>query len=146
MGAAGRGHGHIAEKGDLKFRLDGKKLKGDFALVHIKSRRPGSKGNEWLLIKHRDAYIVEGYDIDKYDQSVLTGRSMAEIAGDAGSAEWLSSRKVSAARRSTKNEWLTESIAKADAKKAGEAKSAGKRRDAANTVKKKSLRHEKLTA
>ena len=40
--------GNAAEmlaKGDLKFRLDGKKLKGDFALVHIKSRRPGTKGN-----------------------------------------------------------------------------------------------------
>ena len=107
-----------------KFRLDGKKLKGDFALVHIKSRRPGSKGNEWLLIKHRDAYVVEGYDIDKYDQSVLTGRTMAEIAGDAGSAEWLSSRKVPAGGRSSKNDWLAESIAKADAKKDREAKRA----------------------
>ena len=49
----------MLRKGDLKFRLDGRKLKGDFALVHIKSRRPGSKGNEWLLIKHRDAYVQE---------------------------------------------------------------------------------------
>ena len=44
-------------KGDLKIRLNGKKLKGEFALVHIKSRRPDSKGTEWLLIKHRDAYV-----------------------------------------------------------------------------------------
>ena len=77
----------MLQKGDLKFRLNGKKLKGDFALVHIKSRRPDSKGNEWLLIKHRDAYVQEGYDIDRYDNSVLTKRSMDEIAGDAGSAE-----------------------------------------------------------
>src|SRR6267142_5165031 len=35
-------------KGDLKLRLNGKRLKGDFALVHIKARRPGSKGNERL--------------------------------------------------------------------------------------------------
>ena len=62
-------------KGDLKFRLDGQKLKGDFALVHIRSRKPGSKGNEWLLIKHRDAYVQEGYDIDEHDGSVLTGRT-----------------------------------------------------------------------
>src|ERR1051326_5260282 len=33
-------------KGDFKFRLDGKKLKGSFALVHIRSRRPDSKGTE----------------------------------------------------------------------------------------------------
>jgi len=104
--------------GDLKFRLNGEKLKGDFALVHMKSRRPGTKGTEWLLIKHRDAYVQPGYDIEQYDYSVLTKRSMDEIAGDAGSAEWKSSRKVSAAGGSTKNEWLADSIAKADAKRA----------------------------
>src|SRR5271167_1407677 len=85
----------MLHKGDLKFRLDGKKLKSDFALVHKKSRRPGTKGNEWLLIKHRDVYDQPGYDIDQYDYSVLTKRSMDEIAGDAGSAEWKSSRPAS---------------------------------------------------
>jgi bifunctional non-homologous end joining protein LigD len=113
--------GNAAEmlsKGDLKFRLNGEKLKGDFALVHMKSRRPGTKGNEWLLLKHRDAYVQEGYDIDQYDYSVLTKRSMDEIAGDAGSAEWTSSRKVSATGGSKKNDWLADSIAKADTKKA----------------------------
>ena len=28
--------------------------------------------------------MVKGYDIDQYDESALTGRSMADIAGDAG--------------------------------------------------------------
>ena len=60
----------------------------------MKSRRPDSKGTEWLLIKHRDAYVQEGYDIDKYDYSVLTQRSLKQIAGDEGSAEWVSSRKA----------------------------------------------------
>ncbi len=110
--------GEMLAKGDLKFRLDGKKLKGDFALVHIKSRRPGTKGNEWLLIKHRDVYVQPGYDIDQYDYSVLTRRTMDEIAGDAGSAEWKSSRKVSGTGASKKDDWLADSIAKADAKKA----------------------------
>jgi bifunctional non-homologous end joining protein LigD len=112
--------GNAAEmlaKGDLKFRLDGEKLKGDFALVHMKSRRPGSKGTEWLLIKHRDVYVKEGYDIEKYDRSVLTKRTMDQIAGDAGSAEWKSSRKATVGG-AAKNDWLAESIAKADAKKA----------------------------
>jgi len=112
----------MLRKGDLKFRLNGEKLKGDFALVHMKSRRPGAKGNEWLLIKHRDVYVQEGYDIDQYDYSVLTKRTMDEIAGDAGSAEWKSSRKVSAAGSSKKNDWLADSIAKADARKAKAAK------------------------
>jgi len=111
----------MQKKGDLKFSLNGQKLKGSFALVHIKSRRPDSKGTEWLLIKHRDAYVQEGYDIDKYDYSVLTGRSLKEIAGDQGSAEWESSRKASRGA-STKNDWLAESIAKADARKRKELK------------------------
>jgi bifunctional non-homologous end joining protein LigD len=108
----------MLHKGDLKFRLNGEKLKGDFALVHIKSRRPGTKGTEWLLIKHRDAYVQPGYDIDQYDYSVLTKRTMDQIAGDAGSAEWTSSRKVSTTGGSSKNDWLADSIAKADAKRA----------------------------
>jgi bifunctional non-homologous end joining protein LigD len=105
-------------KGDLKFRLDGQKLKGSFALIHIKSRRPESKGTEWLLIKHRDAYVEPGYDIDRFDYSVLTKRSLKQIAEDAGSAEWTSSKKVTGRGTSSKNDWLADSIAKADAKKA----------------------------
>lgn len=112
-------------KGDLKFSLNGQKLKGEFALVHIKSRRPDSKGTEWLLIKHRDSYVQAGYDIDKYDYSVLTRRSLKEIAGDAGSAEWTSSKKVTRGT-SSKNDWLADSIAKADAKKARASKKATK--------------------
>jgi len=108
----------MLKQGDLKFRLNGQKIKGEFALVRIKSRRPDSKGTAWLLIKHRDAYVQEGYDIDKYDYSVLTKRSLKEIAGDTGSAEWQSGRQAALRGGSTKNDWLAESIAKADAKKA----------------------------
>jgi bifunctional non-homologous end joining protein LigD len=110
-------------KGDLKFRLKGKRLKGDFALVHIRARRPGSKGNEWLLIKKRDADVVEGYDIDHYDSSVLTKRSMDEIAGDAGSAEWTSSRP--AGRGKLKAAWLADAVAKLDRRKLEEKKAEG---------------------
>ncbi len=120
----------MLHKGDLKFRLEGQKLKGEFALVHIKSRRPDSKGTEWLLIKHRDAYVQEGYDIDKFDYSVLTKRSLKEIAGDTGSAEWESGRRASASGRSTKNDWLAESIAKADAKMRKPKKTLGQARPA----------------
>jgi bifunctional non-homologous end joining protein LigD len=101
-------------KGDLKFRLKGKKLNGDFALVKMKGRRPGSKGNEWLMIKKHDDYVVEGYDIDEYDESVLSKRSLAEIAGDAGSAEW---RSRPAGRGKLKAAWLADAVAKLDEKK-----------------------------
>jgi bifunctional non-homologous end joining protein LigD len=100
-------------KGDLKFRLDGKKLKGDFALVKMKGRRPGSKGNEWLLIKKHDDHDVEGYDIDEYDESVLSKRGLAEIAGDSGSKEW---RSRPSGRGKLKAAWLADAVAKLDKK------------------------------
>jgi bifunctional non-homologous end joining protein LigD len=102
-------------KGDLKFRLEGKRLLGDFALVHIKARRPGSKGNEWLLIKKKDDHVVAGFDIEAYDTSVLTGRTMAQIGGDEKSAEWKSSRPAS--RGKVKAAWLADAIARADSKR-----------------------------
>jgi bifunctional non-homologous end joining protein LigD len=105
----------MLSKGDLKFRLKGKRLNGDFALIHIKGRRPGSKGNEWLLIKKKDDYVVTGFDIDAYDTSALTNRTMAQIAGDAGSAEWKSSRPASGGK--VKAAWLTDAIARADSKR-----------------------------
>jgi bifunctional non-homologous end joining protein LigD len=104
-------------KGDLKFRLNGKRLKGDFALVHIKARRPGSKGNEWLLIKKKDDHVVAGFDINAgaYDTSILTDRTMAQIAGDVGSAEWTSSRPATPGK--VKDAWLADAIALADSKR-----------------------------
>jgi bifunctional non-homologous end joining protein LigD len=101
-------------KGDLKFRLSGERLNGDFALIKMKGRRAGSKGNEWLLIKKHDQYEVEDYDIDHYDSSVLTKRSMDEIAGDEGSAEWRS--RPSGGGR-LKAAWLADAVARFDQKK-----------------------------
>jgi bifunctional non-homologous end joining protein LigD len=107
-------------KGDLKFRLKGKKLNGDFALVKMKGRRPGSKGNEWLMIKKHDRFVVEDYNIDDYDESVLTERSLVDIAGDAGSREWQSRP---AGRGKLKAAWLADAVARLD-KKRKEEKSA----------------------
>jgi bifunctional non-homologous end joining protein LigD len=109
----------MLKKGDLKFRLDGKKLRGEFVLAKMRSKRPGSKGTEWLLIKHRDEAVVPAFNIDKLSYSVLTRRSMEEIAGDAGSAEWESNRKA-APGSGAKASWLDDSVAKHDraAKKA----------------------------
>lgn len=43
------------KSGDLKFRLFGKKLKGEFALVKLKNKTD----NSWLLIKHRDEWAID---------------------------------------------------------------------------------------
>lgn len=64
-------------EGNLKFRLYGKKLRGSFALVKTKGFQPGK--DSWLLIKHRDEYCEEGYDANKYDNSAVSGLSLAEI-------------------------------------------------------------------
>jgi bifunctional non-homologous end joining protein LigD len=105
----------MLKKGDFKIRLHGKKLNGDFALIHMRSRRPGTKGTEWLLIKKQDDEVVQGYNIDEYDESALTGRSIAEIGGDQGSKQWTSSRPAS--RGAVKAPWLADAIAKFDKKK-----------------------------
>ena len=103
-------------KGDLKFRLNGQRLKGDFALVHMKARRPGSKGNEWLLIKKKDEFVVDGFDAEQYDTSVLTKRTMDDIGGDEQSNQWTSSRP--AGRGRLKAAWLADAVAKFDKQRA----------------------------
>lgn len=66
------------KKGEIKFFLKGKKLKGSFALVKTKGFPPGVK-NAWLLIKHKDKFIKEGYDAKDYDFSARTGKRLEEI-------------------------------------------------------------------
>ncbi len=107
----------MLNKGDLKFRLNGEKLKGEFVLAKMRSHRPGSKGTEWLLIKKKDAYTRPGFDIEKLDFSVLTKRSLSEIAGDEGSDEWQSNRKAGDSKGTVRKgaEWLVK-----DEKKPGE--------------------------
>jgi len=65
------------ERGDFKFRLHGEKLRGEFALVLMRGR---GKGNEWLLIKKKDADAQPGWNIEDHARSVLTGRTQQEIA------------------------------------------------------------------
>jgi len=97
--------------GDLKFRLHGEKLNGEFVLAKMRSRRPGSKGTEWLMIKKRDDAVESPYSAldEEHDWSVLTKRSLDEIASDSGSAEWQSDRKAAVKKGS---EWLRGALAK----------------------------------
>jgi len=64
-------------KGEIKFRLEGEKLHGSFVIVKLKK---SEKGNEWLMIKHADDDVDPAWDIDDHDGSVLTGRTLEEIA------------------------------------------------------------------
>jgi bifunctional non-homologous end joining protein LigD len=99
------------ERGDLKFRLYGEKIRGDFAIVHMKGR---GKGNEWLLIKKRDQFASPGWNTEDYAWSVLSGRTQEEIAQglpakkakrkSAGDPErvWQSSRPAKRAAKTAK--------------------------------------------
>ena len=76
------------KKGDLKFTLHGDKLHGSWVLVRMRHDRNGGKRTNWLLIKHRDDFAKEGKanNILDADQSVASGRSMAQIAEGKGKA------------------------------------------------------------
>src|SRR6266571_9297546 len=65
------------ERGEIKFNLNGEKLRGSFVLVKLKH---SEKGNEWLMIKHKDAAEDPAWNIDGHDGSVVTGRTLEEIA------------------------------------------------------------------
>lgn len=68
-------------KGKLSFTLQGKRLKGGFALVRM--RKEGKREN-WLLIKQRDRQADARLDpVEAWQTSVRTKRSMAGIAGNA---------------------------------------------------------------
>ncbi len=71
-------------RGDFKFKLHGEKLKGEFAIVHMKVR---GKGNDWLLIKKKDAEARAGWDVEQFAYSVATGRTQQEIAKDMPARE-----------------------------------------------------------
>ena len=66
------------EKGEIKFFLEGKKLKGSFALVKTKGFPPGVK-NAWLLIKHKDEFVQPGYNPNDYDTSTRTGKKLDKM-------------------------------------------------------------------
>ncbi len=76
------------KKGDLKLTLHGEKLHGSWVLVRMRHDRNGGKRTNWLLIKHRDDFAREGSanKVLDADQSVASGRSMAQIAQGRGKA------------------------------------------------------------
>src|SRR5881396_802455 len=84
------------KKGDLKFTLDGYKLKGSWVLVRTGGRYPGARegggGRSWLLIKHRDEWSGE-LDIAEFAPlSVKSGGDFEHILGGDAPDIWRSNR------------------------------------------------------
>ena len=74
------------QAGDLKFTLEGDKLKGSWVLVRMRGDKFGGKRTNWLLIKHRDADSTDasGESVLSEDRSVASGRTMQQIADGKG--------------------------------------------------------------
>lgn len=78
------------KSGKLAFRMYGKKMFGEWALVKIKGR-PGSKGNEWLLLKHRDEFANTDVDVTEVaPRSIISDKTIDEIG--ASKRTWQSNR------------------------------------------------------
>ena len=106
------------KKGDLKFTLDGYKLKGSWVLVRTGgwgSRGQGD-GRSWLLIKHRDEWSGD-IDITEFaPRSVKSEGDFEDILAADKPEVWTSNRP---AKGGEAGEMLEAIIAKAAALKAG---------------------------
>ena len=81
------------EKGHLHLTLDGERMKGEWLLVRLK-KKPGEKRENWLLRKLDDDHAQDGDGLVQRElTSVLTGRSMAEIAADKAGEYSLEDKK-----------------------------------------------------
>ena len=70
--------------GELKFRLDGERLRGRFTIIRTGGKRDAygrtSEPDQWLLIHKRDEAAVAGWDAEEHPASVKTGRTNDEVA------------------------------------------------------------------
>jgi bifunctional non-homologous end joining protein LigD len=84
-------------QGKLTFRLYGKKMFGEWALVKIRGRSP--KGNEWLLLKHRDQFANPNIDVTEVaPRSVVSNLDVDEIGAER---TWQSNRPATGRRAPT---------------------------------------------
>jgi bifunctional non-homologous end joining protein LigD len=84
--------GAALKKGDLKFTLDGYKLKGSWVLVRTGGRFGGGDGRSWLLIKHRDDWAGE-LDIAEFaPRSVKSDGDFEDILAADNPDVWTSNK------------------------------------------------------
>lgn len=80
------------KNGDLKMRIFGERLKGEYVLVHMKGRdtkrKSGPPRENWLLIKHRDSYALDKDTLTtRFTRSVATARDFKAIASGAATTK-----------------------------------------------------------
>ncbi len=74
-------------KGSMRIILNGKKVRGEFALVKSANREE----NAWLLIKKTDRFASEA-DITKKDKSVVSGKRLDDLVKEKSPKTWQSNR------------------------------------------------------
>ena len=106
--------------GKLTFRMYGKKMFGEWALVKIHGKSKSDRGNEWLLLKHRDEFANEKVDVTEVaPRSVVSNQTVEEIGGEN---VWESNRKAAPRKAPTLAEkLLAEKKKKTAAKKSATA-------------------------
>lgn len=124
------------KSGSLKFVLQGKKLKGEWALVKTHQAE-----NSWLLIKHRDKY-ASADDITAKEKSVMSGKTLEQIekamnktAGKNGAATKKTTNAVS--KKTIAKTSSKPTAKKTTAKKVTAKKATAKKTTAAQAVSKK---------
>jgi bifunctional non-homologous end joining protein LigD len=97
------------KSGKLTFRMYGKKMFGEWALVKIKGR-DGSKGNEWLLLKHRDGYANDKIDVTEVaPRSIISNRLVDDVDPKK---QWQSNRPAARATKTIADKLEAEEAAK----------------------------------
>ncbi|HEX7155114.1 MAG TPA: DNA polymerase ligase N-terminal domain-containing protein [Thermoanaerobaculia bacterium] len=84
------------KSGKLTFRMFGKKMFGEWALVRIKGKGSSDRGNEWLLLKHRDEFANEAVDVTAVAPRSVVSQKLVEEMG--GEKIWISNRAASGAK------------------------------------------------
>src|SRR5215470_7075529 len=78
----------MLHSGSLRFKLEGERLHGGWVLVRMRKDRSGGTRQNWLLIKHHDAFERSGEGngagSEAKERSVASGRTMADIAAGKG--------------------------------------------------------------
>src|SRR2546428_316021 len=121
-------------QGKLTFRMFGKKMFGEWALVKIRGRSP--KGNEWLLLKHRDQYANPNVDVTEVaPRSVVSNLLVEEIGADN---VWISNRKSTRGAPTLASRLAAEQAKAAPTKKPATARAPAARSRAASSRKRSS--------
>jgi bifunctional non-homologous end joining protein LigD len=122
--------------GNLKLIMHGQKIKGEFALFQMKGRGERS----WILMKKKDEYATDK-DILAKDKSVMTGKTLVQVAADHGTTVNHPEGPKKQAKKSPPVRLLPAEKKVAKEKTSGKTSSASRIRSArgSTSVKKKSL-------